>query len=104
MPDQSTFAARHIGPDSQALAAMLAVIGVDSLDELASKAVPTGIFDKLTDSGAAPGLEKLPPPASEAPLSSVVIAHTSLVKLASVDDSASNIVRLLVGSAAVTAP
>ncbi len=66
MPDQSTFAARHIGPDSQAVAAMLAVIGVDSLDELASKAVPTGIFDRLTDSGAAPGLEKLPPPASEA--------------------------------------
>jgi glycine dehydrogenase len=59
------FAARHIGPDSQAVAAMLAVIGVDSLDELASKAVPTGILDTLTDSGAAPGLDKLPPAASE---------------------------------------
>ena len=65
MPDQSTFAARHIGPDSQAVAAMLAVIGVDSLDELAAKAVPTGILDKLTDSGAAPGLDALPPAASE---------------------------------------
>ncbi|OBF09841.1 aminomethyl-transferring glycine dehydrogenase [Mycobacterium sp. 852002-10029_SCH5224772] len=65
MPDQSTFAARHIGPDSQAVAAMLAVIGVDSLDELASKAVPAGILDRLTDSGAAPGLDLLPPPASE---------------------------------------
>ena len=43
MPDQSTFAARHIGPDSQAIAAMLDVIGVASLDELAAKAVPTGI-------------------------------------------------------------
>ncbi|HWS91175.1 MAG TPA: glycine dehydrogenase (aminomethyl-transferring), partial [Mycobacterium sp.] len=64
MPDQSTFAARHIGPDSQAIAAMLAVIGVDSFDELASKAVPTGILDKLTDGGA-PGLDKLPPAASE---------------------------------------
>ncbi|OBI48782.1 aminomethyl-transferring glycine dehydrogenase [Mycobacterium sp. E787] len=66
MPDQSTFADRHIGPDSQAVAAMLAVIGVESLDELASKAVPTGILDRLVDGGAAPGLEQLPPPASEA--------------------------------------
>lgn len=64
MPDQSTFAARHIGPDSQAIAAMLAVIGVDSLDELAAKAVPTGILDRLAD-GAAPGLDRLPAPASE---------------------------------------
>ena len=59
MSDQSTFADRHIGPDSQAIAAMLAVIGVDSLDELAAKAVPTGILDKLTDTGAAPGLDAL---------------------------------------------
>jgi len=65
-PDRSTFADRHIGPDSQAVAAMLAVIGVESLDELASKAVPAGILDQLVDGGAAPGLEKLPPPASEA--------------------------------------
>jgi glycine dehydrogenase len=65
VPDQSSFAARHIGPDSPAVAAMLAVIGVDSLDELAAKAVPTGIFDELTDSGAAPGLDALPPAASE---------------------------------------
>ena len=65
MPDQSTFAARHIGPDSQAVAAMLDVIGVASLDELAAKAVPTGILDKLTDSGAAPGLDRLPSAATE---------------------------------------
>lgn len=65
MSDQFTFAARHIGPDSQAVAAMLAVIGVDSLDELAAKAVPTGILDRLTDGGAAPGLDQLPPPATE---------------------------------------
>src|ERR1700739_3182080 len=44
---------------------MLAVIRVDSLDELAAKAVPTGILDKLTGSGAAPGLDALPPAASE---------------------------------------
>jgi glycine dehydrogenase len=66
VPDQSTFAARHIGPDSQAIAAMLDVIGVASLDELATKAVPTGILDRLTDSGAAPGLDRLPPAATEA--------------------------------------
>ena len=60
------FADRHIGPDSDAVAAMLEVIGVDSLEELARRAVPTGILDKLTDAGAAPGLDQLPPPASEA--------------------------------------
>jgi glycine dehydrogenase len=63
--DQSTFAARHIGPDRPAVEAMLAVIGVESLDALAAKALPTGIFDKLTHSGAAPGLDRLPPAASE---------------------------------------
>ncbi|MEY8016121.1 aminomethyl-transferring glycine dehydrogenase [Mycobacterium servetii] len=65
MPDHSPFATRHIGPDSQAVAAMLAVIGVDSLDELAAKAVPGRILDKLTDGGAAPGLDALPPAATE---------------------------------------
>ncbi len=60
------FADRHIGPDGAAVAAMLAIIGVDSLDELAAKAVPTGILDQLTDTGAAPGLDALPPAASEA--------------------------------------
>ena len=60
------FADRHIGPDSDAIAAMLEVIGADSLEELARCAVPAGILDKLTDSGAAPGLDQLPPPATEA--------------------------------------
>ncbi|HWF70237.1 MAG TPA: glycine dehydrogenase (aminomethyl-transferring), partial [Mycobacterium sp.] len=60
------FADRHIGPDSDAVAAMLEVIGVDSLEELARRAVPAGILDTLTDTGAAPGLDQLPPPASEA--------------------------------------
>jgi glycine dehydrogenase len=60
------FADRHIGPDSDAIAAMLEVIGVDSLEELARRAVPAGILDKLTATGAAPGLDQLPPPASEA--------------------------------------
>ena len=62
MPDHSPFATRHIGPDSRAVGAMLAVIGVASLDELAARAVPERILDRLTDSGAAPGLDGLPPP------------------------------------------
>src|ERR1700751_1028746 len=45
---------------------MLAVIGVESLDELAAKAVPTGILDRLTHAGAAPGLDKLPHAVGEA--------------------------------------
>jgi len=63
--DQLAFAARHIGPDRPAVEAMLAVIGAGSLDELAAKALPAGILDKLTHSGAAPGLDRLPPAASE---------------------------------------
>ncbi|UGU03774.1 aminomethyl-transferring glycine dehydrogenase [Mycobacterium intracellulare] len=85
MPDQSTFAARHIGPDSQAVAAMLAVIGVDSLDELASRAVPAGILDRLADNGAAPGLDRLPAPASEtealAELRALAAANTVAVSM-----------------------
>lgn len=60
------FADRHIGPDSQAIATMLDVIGVDSLDDLARRAVPVGILDTLTAAGVAPGLDRLPPSASEA--------------------------------------
>jgi glycine dehydrogenase len=60
------FADRHIGPDTDAVAAMLEVIGVDSLEELARRAVPAGILDTLTNTGVAPGLDQLPPPATEA--------------------------------------
>ncbi|EUA09920.1 glycine dehydrogenase [Mycobacterium kansasii 732] len=66
MSDHSTFANRHIGLDHDAITTMLAVIGVDTLDDLAAKAVPAGILDTLTDAGAAPGLDQLPPAASEA--------------------------------------
>lgn len=59
------FADRHIGPDSDAIATMLDVIGVDSLDELARRALPAGILDGLTDSGSAPGLDELPPAAAK---------------------------------------
>lgn len=64
-PGYRRFADRHIGPDRDAIATMLAVIGVDSLDELAAAAVPANILDALTGQ-AAPGLEALPSAASEA--------------------------------------
>jgi glycine dehydrogenase len=67
VPDSEnfTFAARHIGPDADAVAAMLAIIGVGSLDELADKALPAGILDPLTADQVAPGLDQLPPAATE---------------------------------------
>ncbi len=63
---QIDFADRHIGPDIEAITKMLAVIGVESLDELAGRALPAGILDALTGSSAAPGLDRLPAPVSEA--------------------------------------
>ncbi len=63
--DHSGFAARHIGPDADAIATMLDVIGVGSLDELADKALPAGILDAIGADGLAPGLEHLPPAATE---------------------------------------
>ncbi|KMO82226.1 aminomethyl-transferring glycine dehydrogenase [Mycolicibacterium chlorophenolicum] len=65
-PTELTFVDRHIGPDAAAVATLLTTIGVDSLDELAAKALPAGILDALTDEGVAPGLDHLPPAASEA--------------------------------------
>ncbi|MDF2828882.1 MAG: gcvP, partial [Mycobacterium sp.] len=59
------FADRHIGPDADAVATMLDVIGVASLSELAEKALPAGILDALTTEGLAPGLDDLPAPATE---------------------------------------
>ena len=72
------FAARHIGPDADALATMLGVIGVSSLDELAVKALPAEILDPLNGQGIAPGLETLPPAISE---------HQTLAELRSLADS-----------------
>ncbi|WP_099020751.1 aminomethyl-transferring glycine dehydrogenase [Mycolicibacterium palauense] len=74
----SVFADRHIGPDADAVTAMLAVIGVDSLDELAAKALPAGILDALTPTGSAPGLDTLPPAANE---------HEALAELRALADS-----------------
>jgi glycine dehydrogenase len=64
--NQPNFADRHIGPDADAVAAMLKTIGVGSLDELADKALPAGILDALSGDGVAPGLDQLLPAASEA--------------------------------------
>jgi len=63
--NQPRFADRHIGPDAEAVATMLTTIGVGSLDELAAKALPPGILDALSADGVAPGLDQLPPAASE---------------------------------------
>ena len=60
-----TFVDRHIGPDAPAIETLLSTIGVYSLDELAAKALPAGILDAV-EAGVAPGLEHLPPAASEA--------------------------------------
>jgi glycine cleavage system P protein (glycine dehydrogenase) len=62
---QPNFADRHIGPDADAVATMLKTIGVGSLDELADKALPTGIIDALSADGVAPGLDQLLPAATE---------------------------------------
>ena len=72
------FAARHIGPDAEAIAHMLGVIGVASLDEMAAKALPAGILDALNNRGVAPGLETLPEPASE---------HQTLAELRALADA-----------------
>lgn len=66
VPTESRFVDRHIGPDSAAISAMLATIGVASLQDLAAKAVPAGILDALSGDGVAPGLDVLPAPATEA--------------------------------------
>ena len=65
VPVSENFAARHIGLDADALATMLGVIGVTSLDELAAKALPAAILDALGVDGTAPGLETLPAPITE---------------------------------------
>ncbi|MFD3425952.1 aminomethyl-transferring glycine dehydrogenase [Nocardia fluminea] len=53
-----SFADRHIGPDSGELARILATIGVESIDALATTALPATILDES-------GLGALPAPASE---------------------------------------
>ncbi|MFZ2172464.1 MAG: aminomethyl-transferring glycine dehydrogenase [Rhodococcus sp. (in: high G+C Gram-positive bacteria)] len=59
-----TFADRHIGPNAAELAHILELVGADSLDDLASKAVPAVILDAVSG-GVADGLDALPAPVSE---------------------------------------
>ncbi len=75
---QPTFADRHIGPDSDAIATMLDVIGVDSLEDLAAKALPAGILDSLAADGFAPGLDQLPAAVGE---------HEALAELRALADA-----------------
>ncbi|MEV0029975.1 aminomethyl-transferring glycine dehydrogenase [Nocardia sp. NPDC050793] len=56
-----SFADRHIGPDRDELALILPVVGVDSLDDLATVALPASILDD----SAAGALAGLPPAATE---------------------------------------
>ncbi|OZE85783.1 glycine dehydrogenase (aminomethyl-transferring) [Rhodococcoides fascians] len=60
----SAFVDRHVGPDTTELARILDAIGVESLDELARKAVPESILDTVVD-GVPDGLATLPPALSE---------------------------------------
>ncbi|MEW9267362.1 aminomethyl-transferring glycine dehydrogenase [Kineococcus endophyticus] len=48
-PAALPFSARHIGPDAVAVARMLDVVGLSSLDELVGRAVPAGIRDGVLD-------------------------------------------------------
>ncbi|MFF2083100.1 aminomethyl-transferring glycine dehydrogenase [Nocardia sp. NPDC058176] len=68
-----SFADRHIGPDSDELARILATVGVESLDALATTALPATILDES-------GLGALPAPASEhevlAELAALAAANT----------------------------
>ena len=82
------FADRHIGPDADAVATMLKTIGVGSLDELADKALPAGILDALSADGVAPGLDQLPPAASEDEALAELRAHGRLQHRRGVDDRA----------------
>ncbi|QBJ94667.1 glycine dehydrogenase (aminomethyl-transferring) [Rhodococcus sp. ABRD24] len=59
-----SFADRHVGPDSAELARILDVVGVASLDELATRAVPASILD-AAPGGVAAGLDTLDSPLTE---------------------------------------
>ncbi|MGN0124055.1 MAG: aminomethyl-transferring glycine dehydrogenase [Rhodococcus sp. (in: high G+C Gram-positive bacteria)] len=60
----SNFADRHIGPDTAGLNRILDVVGVDSLDALATAAVPAAILDDRVDT-VPTGLDVLDAPRSE---------------------------------------
>ena len=70
---RSSFADRHIGPDADELTRILEVVGVGSLDALATAALPTSILDDATGPPAA-----LPPAVGE---------HEALAELSALADS-----------------
>ncbi|RVW03692.1 aminomethyl-transferring glycine dehydrogenase [Rhodococcus spongiicola] len=63
-PRSHSFTDRHVGPDSAELSRILDVVGVDSLGELAARAVPASILDPATE-GVAAGLDTLDEPLTE---------------------------------------
>ncbi|MGB7236759.1 MAG: aminomethyl-transferring glycine dehydrogenase [Rhodococcus sp. (in: high G+C Gram-positive bacteria)] len=67
-----SFSDRHIGPDRQELVRILDTVGVASLEELATRAVPASILDTSAD-GISDGLDVLPQPIGE---------HDALAELA----------------------
>jgi glycine dehydrogenase len=58
LEDTAAFATRHIGPSEDQIAAMLRVVGVENLEALAGRTVPSAIRDSHLDA--------LPPPVGEA--------------------------------------
>ncbi|MFE3223654.1 aminomethyl-transferring glycine dehydrogenase [Nocardia sp. NPDC059228] len=69
-----SFADRHIGPDSGETGRILETVGVESMDELATRAVPAGILDAPEGNG----LNALPAALSE---------HEALAELAALANS-----------------
>ena len=57
----TVFADRHIGPDDHDLGRVLDALGIDSLEDLADRVVPSSIADPAD----ATGLDVLPPAATE---------------------------------------
>src|SRR5262245_5994149 len=56
LPSPDAFAARHIGPSSSDVAAMLAELGVASLDQLVGETIPAAIRMPTSGSEPPPGL------------------------------------------------
>ncbi len=54
--DDAGFASRHLGPDAEAIAAMLAEIGAASLDDLIAATIPGDIRAEIAPEAAASGL------------------------------------------------
>ncbi|NIL75546.1 MULTISPECIES: aminomethyl-transferring glycine dehydrogenase [unclassified Rhodococcus (in: high G+C Gram-positive bacteria)] len=71
-PSERVFADRHIGPSADELERILHVVGVPTLDDLATKSVPQAILDDAP-SGVGAGLDALPLPVGE---------HDALAELA----------------------